>query len=74
MRNSFDDNVIEHIEQNVKINRVWTHSIRRQNVKNIFEHSNERTQTMLDKHNFTIHNKKDSQNMKWRKKENDIIF
>ena len=60
--------------KNIKINRVRTYSICRENVKNVFEHSNERTQTTFNKHNFTIHNKKNSHNMKWTKKKNDIIF
>ena len=40
------------------------HLIRRQNVKNIFKHSNERTQTAFDEYNFTIYNKKDLYDMK----------
>ena len=40
------------------------HLIRRQNVKNVFEYLNERTQTAFDEHNFIIYNKKDLQNMK----------
>ena len=40
------------------------HSIRRQDVENVFEHLNERTQTTLDKYDFTIYNEKNSHNMK----------
>ena len=40
------------------------HSIHRENVENIFKHLNERTQTALNEHNFTIHNKKNSHNIK----------
>ena len=40
------------------------HLIRRQDVKNVFEYLNERTQTTLDEHDFTIHNKKNSHDMK----------
>ena len=40
------------------------HLIRRENVENIFEHLNERTQTTLNKHDFTIYNKRNSHNMK----------
>ena len=40
------------------------HSIYRENAENIFEHLNERTQTALNEHNFTIHNEKDLHNMK----------
>ena len=40
------------------------HLIRRQDVENVFKHLNERTQTTLDEHNFTIYNEKDSHDMK----------
>ena len=49
------------------------HLIRRRDVENAFKHSNERTQIMFNKYNFTIHNKKNSHDMKWIKEENDII-
>ena len=38
--------------------------IRREDVKNIFEHLNKRTQTTLSKHDFIIHKKKNSHNIK----------
>ena len=40
------------------------HLIRRKNVKNIFKYLNEYTQTAFNKHDFTIHNKKDLHDMK----------
>ena len=40
------------------------HSIYRENIKNIFEYSNERTQTTLNEYNFTIYNRKDLYDIK----------
>ena len=40
------------------------HSIRHETIKNIFEHSNKRTQITFNEHNFIIYNKKDSHKMK----------
>ena len=40
------------------------HLIHRKNVENVFKHSNERTQATFNEYYFTIHNKKDSHNMK----------
>ena len=50
------------------------HSIRRENVENAFKYLNEHTQTALSEHDFTIHNKRNSHNMKQIKKESDITF
>ena len=40
------------------------YSIRRRNVKNVFKYLNERTQTTFDEHDLTIHNRKNSHDMK----------
>ena len=40
------------------------HQIHRENVKNIFEHLNERTQTAFSEHDFTIYNEKNLYNKK----------
>ena len=40
------------------------HSIRRRNVKNVFEYLNERTQITFNEHDFIIYNKKDSHDIK----------
>ena len=40
------------------------HLIRRENVENVFEHLNECMQAAFNKHDFIIHNKKDSHDMK----------
>ena len=34
------DRIIEHVKQNVKIDCIQTHSIRRRNVEDVFEHLN----------------------------------
>ena len=34
------------------------HLIRCENIKNVFEHLNKRTQTTFNEHDLTIHNKK----------------
>ena len=39
-------------------------SIRRRNVKNVFEHLNEYTQIMIDKHDLAIYYEENSHNMK----------
>ena len=39
-------------------------SIRHRNVKHIFEHSNKCTQITIDKHDFAIHHKENSHNIK----------
>ena len=40
------------------------HLIRRENVKNVFKHLNERTQITLNEYDSAIYNKKDSHNIK----------
>ena len=40
------------------------HSIRRRSAENAFEYLNERTQTALNEHDFTIHNEKNLHDMK----------
>ena len=40
------------------------YSIHHENVENLFKHLNERTQATLNEHDFIIHNKKDSHNIK----------
>ena len=36
----------------------------RRNIKHVFKHLNENTQIIIDKHNFTIHHKENSHDMK----------
>ena len=40
------------------------HSLRHENIENVFKHLNERTQATFNEHNFIIHNKKNSHDMK----------
>ena len=40
------------------------HLIRRQNIENVFKHLNERMQITFNKHDFKIHNRKNSYDMK----------
>ena len=40
------------------------HSLRSQNVVNVFKHVNERTQTTINKYNFAIYHEENSYHMK----------
>ena len=49
-------------------------SIRHENIENIFEHSDKRTQTIFNEYNFIIYNRKSLHDIKRTKEENDNIF